>query len=135
MWWKDKKWNERRNEKEEWIVNQIGDEGAKRISESLKINTSLTELDLGSDEKIRNKREKMKWSEMKEWIDNQIGNEGAKTISESLKINTSLTELNLEGDEKDKKWIRENWNEMKRMMNSEPNRRWRSKNNKWIIKD
>ena len=43
----------KRNEK--WIDNDIGDEGAKAISESLKINTSLTKLDLGSDEKIRNK--------------------------------------------------------------------------------
>ena len=33
-------------------MNNNGDEGAKTISESLKINTSLTELYLGSDEKI-----------------------------------------------------------------------------------
>ena len=93
----------RKKRMKKWIVNQIEHEGAKTIGESLKINTSLTELDLGSDEKIRNKREKMKWSEMKEWIDNQIGNEGAKTISESLKINTSLTEMYL-GCDKNKKW-------------------------------
>ena len=47
----------KRNEK--WIDNQIGDEGAKRISESLKINTSLTELNLESDEKIWNEKERM----------------------------------------------------------------------------
>ena len=49
----------------EWIDNEIGDEGAKRISESLKINTSLTELYLGREEKIRKeKREnKMKRNE------------------------------------------------------------------------
>ena len=47
---------ERRNEKEEWIDNQIGYEGAKTISESLKINTSLTTLDLNGDEKIRNEK-------------------------------------------------------------------------------
>ena len=28
-------------------MNQIGDEGAKAIGESLKVNTSLTELTLG----------------------------------------------------------------------------------------
>ena len=50
---------ERRNEKEEWIDNQIGDEGAKAISESLKINTSLTSLDLRCDEKIRNEEERI----------------------------------------------------------------------------
>ena len=42
----------------EWIGNEIGDEGAKTISESLKINTSLTELYLSGDEKIRNENER-----------------------------------------------------------------------------
>ena len=42
---------ENENEMKEWIVNEIGDEGAKTISESLKINTSLTSLNLLSDEK------------------------------------------------------------------------------------
>ena len=44
----------KRNNK--WKVNQMGDEGAKTISESLKINTSLTELNLEGDEKIRNEK-------------------------------------------------------------------------------
>ena len=44
----------KRNEK--WIDNEIGVEGAKSISESLKINTSLTKLDLSCDEK-----KDMKW--------------------------------------------------------------------------
>ena len=40
------------NEKEKWKwIGNIGYEGAKSISESLKINSSLTELDLGGDEK------------------------------------------------------------------------------------
>ena len=46
------------------IGNKIGDEGAKTISESLKINTSLTTLDLWSDEKIGNEKERrneVKW--------------------------------------------------------------------------
>ena len=63
MWWKDKKWKKREyNEKEMiCIVNKIGNEGAKTISESLKINTSLTTLNLESDEKVRNEmREEMK---------------------------------------------------------------------------
>ena len=60
MCWKDKKWKwekKTKNEKkwkEKWKDNEIGDEGAKTVSESLKINTSLTELDLGSDEKKLN---------------------------------------------------------------------------------
>ena len=38
----------------------IGSEGAKTISESLKINTSLTELILAGYEKVRNEREQTK---------------------------------------------------------------------------
>ena len=34
-----------------WTENSIGDEGAGMISEALKINTTLTELDLISVEK------------------------------------------------------------------------------------
>ena len=43
---------------EKWIANGIGDEGAKSISESLKINTSLTELYLWGEEKIANEKER-----------------------------------------------------------------------------
>ena len=41
--------------------NDIGDEGAKKISESLMINTTLTELNLRSGDKIQidNKYEKI----------------------------------------------------------------------------
>ena len=85
--------------KNEWIDNLIGDEGTKAISESLKINTSLTKLDLGGDEKIRHENERIEMKRNDKWIANSIGYEGAKRISESLKINTSLTELDLRGDE------------------------------------
>ena len=37
---------------EKWTDNQIGSEGASKISESLKINTTLTKLDLRGEEKI-----------------------------------------------------------------------------------
>ena len=43
---------------EKWIANKIGYEGAKSISESLKINTSLTLLFLNGDEKIIMKKVK-----------------------------------------------------------------------------
>ena len=51
-----------------WIGNQIGYEGAKSLSESLKINTSLTTLDLGSDEKIRNEKERRNENEKNEQV-------------------------------------------------------------------
>ena len=55
------KWKEMK----EWIGNGIGDEGAKRISESLMINTSLTELYLDCYEKIRNEKERRKNKRMR----------------------------------------------------------------------
>lgn len=32
-----------------FLVNKIGDEGAKSLAEALKYNSSITELDLGSE--------------------------------------------------------------------------------------
>ena len=98
----------------EWIDNDIGNEGAKALRESLKINTSLTSVNLGGDEKIRNENERIEWKRNDKWIVNQIGDEGAKSVSESLKINTSLTELYLSGDEKirNEKRQRIEWKEM-----------------------
>ena len=55
----------------------IGVEGAKAIGEALKVNTSLTEINL--------------WG-------NNIGDEGGKAIGEALKVNTSLTEISLYGN-------------------------------------
>ena len=37
------------NNETKWTVNNIGDEGANKISESLMINTTLTQLDLGGN--------------------------------------------------------------------------------------
>ena len=52
--------------KDKWIGNQIGNEGAKTIGESLKINTSLTSLNLVSDEKIWNEKERKEKNESEE---------------------------------------------------------------------
>ena len=41
------------------IDNNIGESGAKMISEALKSNTSLTELDLGNEEKKGEKGKKL----------------------------------------------------------------------------
>ena len=40
------------------IDNKIVDEGAKAMGEMLKVNTTLTELNLGCEEEERNKRKK-----------------------------------------------------------------------------
>ena len=47
---KELKWNT--NQIKQWTGNDIGDEGVIKISESLKTNTTLTELDLSCDDKI-----------------------------------------------------------------------------------
>ena len=43
-----REWNE--NERNKWTDNVIGYEGANKISETLKVNTTLTVLYLFSDE-------------------------------------------------------------------------------------
>ena len=43
-----REWNE--NEMNKWTGNKIGVKGASKISESLKVNTTLTVLFLGCDE-------------------------------------------------------------------------------------
>ena len=56
----------RKKEKEEnewWTVNQIGDEGAKAISEAMKINTTLTELNLTGDDKRGKRKKSEKWKQ------------------------------------------------------------------------
>ena len=53
-------------------ADKIGAEGAKAIGEALKVNTSLTRINL--------------------W-DNNIGDEGGKAIGEALKVNTSRIEI------------------------------------------
>ena len=101
-----------RNEKEKWLVNEIGHEGTKSLSESLKVNTSLAILSLKSVEKIWNEKRRIRMKMKNEWIENLVGDEGAKSLSESLKTNTSLTELNLYSNEEIWNWKMEE-NEMK----------------------
>ena len=49
---KNNKWKREgdENEMNKWTDNKIGAEGANKISESLKVNTTLTVLVLGGDE-------------------------------------------------------------------------------------
>ena len=51
--------------------NNIGDEGAQMISESLKINTTLTELYLNCDDKIIKKENSNRKKEDANEIDNE----------------------------------------------------------------
>ena len=77
----------------QWSANEIGKEGAKALSEAMRINTTLTKLDLDciDEEEKKWKRAKKKWW----WTANRIGDEGAKAIGEAMKSNTALIELDL----------------------------------------
>lgn len=60
--------------------------------ETLKVNTTLTSLELGSEgkEQLRKRRKRKK-----RVTDNAFGVEGATTLSEMIKMNTTLTSLDL----------------------------------------
>ena len=98
---KKKKNEEMINDK--WTDNEIGDSGARMISETLKTNTiDWTESELWWKLKwIKKKKNKEMIND--KWTANNIGAEGARMISETLKTNTTLTKLDLGCDE--------NWNE------------------------
>ena len=100
--WLMEQWTKQVGDKQKFIWrtgNYINPEGGRLIGEALITNTTLTSLNLGSDEItewIVNEREPI-------WTSNRIGDEGAtegaRMISEALKTNTTLTDLNLESDE------------------------------------
>ena len=86
-----------------------------------------------NEEEIEEMNKKKKWKKL---IGNRIGDEGVKSLSETLKINTSLTSLNLGCDENENENEKKKREEMKmKEMNSEQNRKWRSKVTKWNIED
>ena len=79
------------------LLNEIGSEGASARSEVLKINSTLTELDLNrntpSPQLLYHCDSIITYE-----IDNYILEEGAKMIGEALKINLTLTKLDLRGN-------------------------------------
>jgi hypothetical protein len=87
-------------------LSKIGDAGAQRIGEALKINKALTSLKYAS--RIRTTPNQMRSLCCQQGAltvcgcslfgprslsENEIGDEGAKHISEALKMNTALTSL------------------------------------------
>lgn len=71
------------------IGNEIGNDGTKALAESLKENTSLTNLYLGSGKTLLQSLIQSSPSM------NNIEDEGIKFIANSVKANTALTNLNL----------------------------------------
>ena len=67
------------------------------LYEILKVNTTITELDIQSKKKRRKKRKK-ECEIIELFADNEIGVEGARAIKEVLKVNTTLTTLDSGGN-------------------------------------
>ena len=85
--------------------NRLRDTGVESLSEALKSNTTLTELNLCGEDK----RKARKWNPLtirSSWshlsTETEIGDTGATSLSESLKSNTTLTKLYLSGESKEK---------------------------------
>ena len=87
--------------------SSIGATGATSLSESVKLNTALTELRLSCENK---RKTTYKWHPLAIHsfpflftpTDNIIGDTGVTSLSDSLKSNTTLTELNLGCEDKRK---------------------------------
>ena len=76
------------------------------MSESLKSNTTLTELNLESEDKRKETQKTSTNNSLYSFLfastGNNIGDTGATSMSESLKSNTTLTKLDLSGEYKRK---------------------------------
>ena len=76
------------------------------MSEALKINTTLTELDLSCEDQRRHTKDidqQFTLFHFSKSTGNNIGDTGATSMSEALKINTTLTALDLGCKDKRKK--------------------------------
>ena len=80
----------------EYLENNVGIEGARMLGEALKTNTTLTTLDLSSEESTEKKSDNDIYKRLNfNNKDNFIGDEGARLLSDGLRKNTALTKLNL----------------------------------------
>ena len=83
------------NNQHQQAGNEIGDEGARALSDALKTNTTLHELNLGGEQE---ESVEVWWicrdcQHKHQQADNNIGAEGAGALSEALKASTSLVSL------------------------------------------
>ncbi|XP_067040240.1 NLR family CARD domain-containing protein 3-like isoform X2 [Acropora muricata] len=84
------------------VTNFIGDEGANSLAQALRVNTSLSLLNLsfnfigvaGAISLARALRVNTSLSSL-DLSRNSVGDEGASSLAEALKVNTSVSSLNL----------------------------------------
>ena len=84
--------------------SKIGDTGATSLSESLKSNATLTELNLSCQDKRRHTKDihqQFTLFFLSTSTANQIGDTGITSLNESLKSNTTLTALDLSCEDKE----------------------------------
>ena len=91
-----------------WLAdNGIRDEGARGLSDALKTNTTLTQLDLVGEQQdhkeTHSKRARQPQRQTGLRQGNRIGVEGARVLGDALKTNTALTQLWLGGEQQDRK--------------------------------
>jgi hypothetical protein len=81
------------------IGNDIGDTGVTSLSEALRSNTTLTELDLDGEDDRKKTRNRHPLTIHSFFLLIQTGNyiedTGATSLSDALKSNTTLTKVNL----------------------------------------
>ena len=84
--------------------NEIGDTGATSLSDALKSNTTLTQINLECEDKRNNTQmasiNNPLFSIHINSTGNGIGETGTTALSEVLKLNTTLTELYLSSEHK-----------------------------------
>lgn len=80
----------------QWVENIVRCTGAAALSEALKVNTVLAEIDLEGERKhLCSKRKTYSFLPS----GNHIGDMGATALSEALKTNSTVTHLDLESGE------------------------------------
>ena len=83
-------------------MNEIGVGGARALGDALKTNTTLTQLDLNSEQQDHKEAQRGKYNgTWCDWADNEIGDEGACGLGDALKTNTTMTELDLRCEQQD----------------------------------
>ena len=75
--------------------SSIGYTNATSLSEPLKSNTTLTQLNLSGEDKRMTQIHPNHFYPFLFLSDNEVGDTGAMSLSEALKSNTTLVELNL----------------------------------------
>jgi hypothetical protein len=115
--------------------NEIGDTGATSLSEALKSNTTLIELNMSCEDKRRHTKDIHQQFTLFSFIItstvNKIGDTGATSLSEALKSNTALTKLDLFCEDKRKKTQKRHPSTIHSFFSHHINRQqdWRHRNN------